>query len=470
MWRAERALGHPLWWAALLVLSVNDHLFKGAGVLPQPVVGKLSDFAGLLVAPALLAALLRVRDRRVFGALHLVVGAVFAGINVSPGLARGLEGLMAATPFPWAIYVDPTDLYALPMLWVSWRVLGAWCASPVALGALVARGGLALGSVACVATSPPPEPPPMLPQGAWGAFLVRNADSEEQVVRVRYLKDSVAVDCGAVLEAPAQVLNPDLFGPAEAYILEPDQVLGLREGNWCGVAIVDSLQPRLVAWEPREFPSTDLVPGQDTERVLDLRGGALVAHPSVGPVPEWTAEPEPACEMPDPGAGLGWTDTASGTWEVETVSVAPDGCVRVLFDGALGPWVVCAPGVDLPLGPGPLEIDVLPSRGSIVTPEELELRTERHRISLRRTLSEDAVVELEGCGGYHDACGSWVEPLGVRSNGGIVRRGTPLVEGSRTFHVVKAVRYRTLDADCEPWAIDRARVDTVIIEELEVEE
>src|SRR5690606_32162865 len=58
------SLLHPLFGAALLVLVVNDHVLKGAGALPPLVTGKLSDVAGLLVAPAVLAWIARARTER----------------------------------------------------------------------------------------------------------------------------------------------------------------------------------------------------------------------------------------------------------------------------------------------------------------------------------------------------------------------------------------------------------------------
>ena len=59
-----RALLTPTWVAALALLVANDHWLKGSGMLPGVVTGKLSDFAGMIVAPVLLAALLRVRSKR----------------------------------------------------------------------------------------------------------------------------------------------------------------------------------------------------------------------------------------------------------------------------------------------------------------------------------------------------------------------------------------------------------------------
>src|SRR5690606_7865931 len=66
--RPARALLTPTWIGALLLLVANDHWLKGSGMVPGVLTGKLSDFAGMLVAPTLLAALLSplpgVRTRR----------------------------------------------------------------------------------------------------------------------------------------------------------------------------------------------------------------------------------------------------------------------------------------------------------------------------------------------------------------------------------------------------------------------
>src|SRR5687768_2023818 len=121
--RPARALLSPTWLFALAVLAVNDHLLKGAGLLPGVLTGKLSDFAGMLVAPALLAALLGVTSRRGLLHCHIAVGLVFALINLSPACADAWSWLMGLVGFPWTITVDPTDLLALPALALGWRVL-----------------------------------------------------------------------------------------------------------------------------------------------------------------------------------------------------------------------------------------------------------------------------------------------------------------------------------------------------------
>ena len=45
--RPSRALLHPLWLGSLALLVLNDHVLKGAGLLPGVLTGKLSDFAGV---------------------------------------------------------------------------------------------------------------------------------------------------------------------------------------------------------------------------------------------------------------------------------------------------------------------------------------------------------------------------------------------------------------------------------------
>ena len=122
---------HPLWWVALIALALNDHLLKGSAA-PAALTGKLSDFAGLLVAPPLFAYLLaRAQVPRARPLGWAAVVGVFAGINLSPGFARLVEGALG-----WQIWVDPTDLVALPMAALAWRLFAS-------------RGRFLRGAAAC---------------------------------------------------------------------------------------------------------------------------------------------------------------------------------------------------------------------------------------------------------------------------------------------------------------------------------
>jgi hypothetical protein len=155
--RPERAFLHPLWVGSLVLLVVNDHFFKGAGILHDIATGKLSDVAGMLVAPALLAAIAGVRTRRGLLAAHAAVAVVFAALEVSPLAARFAEHAMTAAGVPWKLWPDLTDLLALPCLALSWRFLAPAMAEPVVFMTRLARlGELTFGTVAflaCVGTS-----------------------------------------------------------------------------------------------------------------------------------------------------------------------------------------------------------------------------------------------------------------------------------------------------------------------------
>lgn len=139
-----RALLHPLWLAAVATLALNDHVFKGAGWLPAVVTGKLSDVAGLLAAPALLAVLGRVRSERGLLLAHAATGAVFAAIKLSAAASGWFVAALAAAGLTWRNWVDPTDLLALPALLASWFLLRPAMRQARAAG-WAERGAVVLG-------------------------------------------------------------------------------------------------------------------------------------------------------------------------------------------------------------------------------------------------------------------------------------------------------------------------------------
>ena len=106
-------IGHPLTVIAVIVLLLNDHLFKS--LWPGVVTGKLSDVAGLIVAPPLLNLLIR-RPRTSI----LLTGAAFTLVKTT---AIGAALASQAWTLAWSpslVLADPVDLIALPALYAAW--------------------------------------------------------------------------------------------------------------------------------------------------------------------------------------------------------------------------------------------------------------------------------------------------------------------------------------------------------------
>ena len=115
---ALRSLASPWSVGAILVLMLNDHILKASW--PGWFTGKLSDFAGMVFFPLLVAAVVSRRRPEVtvwpLWTGVILTGALFSAINVSPRAVTAIESAMAGLGVPWQVTADPTDLMALPML------------------------------------------------------------------------------------------------------------------------------------------------------------------------------------------------------------------------------------------------------------------------------------------------------------------------------------------------------------------
>ncbi|MEU8296690.1 hypothetical protein AB0C04_05315 [Micromonospora sp. NPDC048909] len=115
-------LGHPFSVAALVLLVVNDQLLKAA--FPGLVTGKLSDVAGLVIAPPLVAVLLtllapRLPARAAVGVGLGLVGVGFAVVKSSGYAAAGASAIWSVVSGPSLVRADRTDLLTLPALLVA---------------------------------------------------------------------------------------------------------------------------------------------------------------------------------------------------------------------------------------------------------------------------------------------------------------------------------------------------------------
>lgn len=392
-----RGLLHPAWLACLAALALNDHVLKGAGVLPAVVTGKLSDFAGLFVAPLLLALVLRVRSERGWALSHVAVGVVFAAIQLSAPLASAWSALMAGVGFPWVITRDWTDLFALPALVASALHLRPALQRPAAraLRATAETAAAGVGLLACVATSSPepdPEEPPEAfpeePEGDTGwqnepapladlftDVYVHNGLPLDLIVRIRPLADAVDLDCAAIEAAPGSLLTSPLFGLAQSWTLPAgtnQAVLPGGDGRECRAALleVDGLAPQIVFWRAGTPPQHQ-VPGAgsmpedegeiavipDPDGGMMWRGGAAISHDVTSMSVECAPQPD--------GTRLAWSEPVPwGRYELLSLEPGADGCwaLQLHADG-LGDetWFLCVPTETMVLQAGDVIDIALPS-------------------------------------------------------------------------------------------------------------
>jgi hypothetical protein len=233
------------WWCALAVLVVNDHVLKGSGLLPGVVTGKLSDVAGLLVAPVLVAVALRLRTPRSKLVAVVLVVLAFGAIKLSLQAARFVEAGFAALGIPWRLWVDPTDLVALAVLPLTGWLLRAREDSR-SRGALQ-RLGIVLGALSCLATSY---------QRFHGSRVLMN--STHDTLELAVYRSSVPIDCDAAetdaessLPASAFVLERcATFGPYDMLSLDPPDVLERDDERECEAVVVAGagLPPVAIFW------------------------------------------------------------------------------------------------------------------------------------------------------------------------------------------------------------------------------
>ncbi|HWO26908.1 MAG TPA: hypothetical protein VNO30_49600 [Kofleriaceae bacterium] len=148
---ATRALVAPATLGAIALLVVNDHLLKTHA--PGVVTGKLSDLAGMVFFPLLLAAAVEAfgvrRGLATVIAATVATGTVFAATKLWVPAGDAYRFGVAALQWPFRVLAaavadaalpalgrarlttDPTDLVVLPALlapvWLARRGQRVWC-------------------------------------------------------------------------------------------------------------------------------------------------------------------------------------------------------------------------------------------------------------------------------------------------------------------------------------------------------
>ncbi len=151
---------------------LNDHVLKGAGLLPSWLTGKLSDVPGLIVAPVLLCVL--VDARRTVGRVicFFAVMSVFVGQNLSKQVANLLIDVVRVFGLRWTIVTDPSDLWALASLLLAWWLVNEDGVRLRPARPKIERALMFAGACACLATSEPGE------QDSFAEFVCGNGRVE----------------------------------------------------------------------------------------------------------------------------------------------------------------------------------------------------------------------------------------------------------------------------------------------------
>ena len=459
-----------MWWCALLALVANDHLLKGAHLLPDFVTGKLSDVAGLIVAPVLAAALLRGGLRRRALGFALVV-VPFVAINVSTSAAAGVEAFTAFVGVPWQIWSDPTDLLTLVVLPVSWRLC-----EPRRVALDLRRPAIALGSIACIATSMPIGP-------STQAFIV-NHTGAQQTVRARFLVADV--DCDGLENRIADALSRDLFGEGTTYTIRPNEVLPLNRGAFdpeCDAVLlnIDGMPETIAFW--RDVPLRE-VESTMPDATEDLRRGAIQLL-SLGTDVRIETREVTLVESRDRIAGVctsgpayDWTAPVSAqlldAWTITGNTTTLDGCRRVDIESSTErseTLFLCLPEWAFPFQVGE-EVQVRATDYELhVIGDTAELRVDQMSGDTRY-FGHRARLEAGECGARTE-CGAYVVPAELTIGGAVVtpEREVELVDGNGrlTVGVGRAEHIITASPDCEP-ARNLARLYAEIVllrEELE---
>lgn len=310
-------LRRPLFLAALALLVLNDHVLKGAGLLPTWLTGKLSDVAGLLIAPVLLAACLHLRSRAAWLAAHALVAAVFTSIKLDPRCAQGWDALLSGVGVLGHTTVDPTDLLALPALFWSARTF-ATSAPAAATSQRFSTGVVAFAALLfCAGSSRYPN----LTQSAkapphryreLGSIPIKGNEAMSFVTRQLKAEHT----CTDVLANPS-ILKPDFFettpngGLVEEFV-QPIENGDTRaiEGRDCGVLLVEAstsgwfgfsqfaLPMTYVIWDRRAILTAKLQAKPNTEiGLVELRkGNGRITLESKSPLVK--VIPVPAADLP----------------------------------------------------------------------------------------------------------------------------------------------------------------------------
>lgn len=441
-----RAFTHPAYWGALAALLLNDHVLKGAGyaLAPAWLTGKLSDFAGLIVAPPLLALVMLAlsgarRPRLVERAAPVLVGLGFLAIKLDATAAHHAQQLFRAIGVPSRIWLDPTDLFALAVLPFASTLCGPSQRSAARRNALRVPA-IVVASFACIATTGGGE------EESSGSQIPELINDTEEALIVHIASTNGAGGCPLYREDRVGGLTADAFSLRREVVVKPggraslSGDLSVAFNHDCGAAWITLPDGRqeLVYWA--DLPAIEVGSDDDTSTVgreITLRGETnrfrfelgedlsqfeLSTEPiesnCMGRVPEHTVE----------ATALG---LAPGFYDIGSVTTDADGCIVVEWVAQSSEPVVdeqrlCIPDWAFPFEQGETLSVIEELRGNGARKLRVTRFDEDNRVSQQVTIWNhtdepwDAHIKklvAEDCAGTILECGAYSRPIQVELNG-----------------------------------------------------
>jgi hypothetical protein len=356
------------WWSALLLLIINDHLLKGSPWFPAALAGRLSDFAGLLMFPALAAGVLRVRTQRGLIAIHLFSAVLFSLVQLLPETNAFIVTQARALGIPLASWPDPSDLMALPALLLSFALI-AGRSSMNALAArswspprsrmmptLVHASAVFIGLFSTVATvlEEPPRPTDDDDDewdSVFGTVFIQNQSDEERSINLYRLNESSSFDCDVIADDPAMLLQSGAFGLPEVWRLPAGTIMAASTGDEseypCSFLKIDGpgLPPAILFWQ-NEWLTSRRVPGW-SERAQQIPGTVVIESNEDSTFRNYlssdpklvqlatplSSEVATICQPTPPEEGLEWqVPSGSKSWTLRQIAQGGDGCYSLELD------------------------------------------------------------------------------------------------------------------------------------------
>lgn len=198
-----QCLRHPLTIASIVLLVLNDHVFKV--IVPSALTGKLSDFAGLFFFPFLVAAILSLARFEIstgkIGAIAIGVTGLGFFLLKTTLLINSVSAQAASIILgrPVAYVLDPTDALALMMLLpAGWL----WSKSKNSAPSRLSWGFMVAAALASLATSP------IIPPVQADKLVYR--DNVLYVIDLKTHRTELSKDLGDLWENSYYDLPPDV--------------------------------------------------------------------------------------------------------------------------------------------------------------------------------------------------------------------------------------------------------------------